>query len=210
MAPFIEVSEEVLKGLNQLKIPYDLRKDLETKTTQDSTYIKLPSGIYVTREKTGFDLNWDQQKEFLENQNQRMLTIPEFREFLQYCSEKEPELFKEITEVRDPWRAENLGTNFEKINGVMYAITHKGKEKLDKDTLMEDRKINLEAWLSEDKYVTKQGLPKKNIPKKDLSYWSPREGVVVRFGVYDVERYLDANEDQWDRDSDLGVRGVKK
>ena len=98
-------------------------------------------------------------------------------------------LFKEITEVRDPWRSEWLNDRYiEKSNGL-YVVRNKfdssGKlveatEELDKDTLMQNKipGIDLDDWLNSS---TEQGLPRKNTQDGSLYYWSPTANYVAWF-----------------------------
>jgi hypothetical protein len=75
-----------------------------------------------------------------------------------------------------------LDAYFEKREDGFYVLTgNKTKaEKLDKNTLMEDRTpgISLDSWLSN---PTSQGLPRKNVAEGDLHYWSVSDGLVSMF-----------------------------
>ena len=208
MAPIIEVSNDIIKGLDQLKIPYKLRKS--ERATQDE-YIKLPSGIYTARERIIFNKKWSQQNESLKKSGLGMQIPLEFVELLKYAKENDEELYNEITQVRNPWRAENLDAYFERRKNGMYILTHnKTKaEKLDPETLMEDRTpgISIESWL---KNPTKQGLPRKDVEAGDLFYLYPRNVTVARFSANGGRAYLDCGGDPSDKSGDLGVRAVKR
>lgn len=206
MAPTIQVSREVLKGLDQLEIPYDLIEEPKPETPQED-FIQLPSGIYVSRQRSHLGKNW------YESNALEGLDSNEFRELLIYAREHEPELYDEITAVRSSWRAEWIGVQFKKKRNGLHMATHKGEEKLAKNTLMEDRTpgISLDAWLSKDgKYTTSQGLPTEDILSGDLWYWFPRDGRVARFDADSVRAVLYCDRGPSGRGSDLGVRAVKR
>jgi len=193
MAPLIEVSEKVLKDLDQLKIPYNLKKEekseLQAKTQKSDKeeFIYVPSiNIYVAKKRTHFNKTWKYCWTKLQKENYKMLKINEFREFLKYLisapnNQEYKNIFNEITEVRTPWRAEWLDANFKvKNKGLLkkdelYILTeNKSKEEKLEDCLMEDKTpgINLEDWIN-GKNITSQGLPNKNIQSGNLYYWKP-------------------------------------
>ena len=98
--------------------------------------------------------------------------------------------FKEITEVRNPWRAEWLNHRYSKQDSRLQVTYHKfvnGKlekvtEPLNEDTLMQDRApgISLDDWIEN---PTSQGLPRKSVKEGSLYFWHPRENRVARFGA---------------------------
>ncbi|MBS3146737.1 hypothetical protein J4471_03500 [Candidatus Woesearchaeota archaeon] len=105
-------------------------------------------------------------------------------------------ILDDILEARDPSRAEWLNSRYEikKENKKIYYMKFiKGsllavEEELDKDTLMEDKQINLDDWL---RNPTSQGLPRKNAKTGEFNYWYPRNGVVAGFGASSGRAYLD-------------------
>ena len=215
MAPIIEVSDEVLEGMNKLKIPYVIPSK-KFKETND--FIQIPSGLWVTKQRTLLNSNWNQCQEQLHSENSKMLTIPEFREFLNYTKINIPEIYSEITEVRNPWRAEWLDADFKFENNELFVyssvfennkIVNK-KEKLVENTLMKDKTpgISLDSWLKDS---TKQGLPKKDVNSGSLYYWHPMKdnNSVARIDANNGRANLNCNRDSSDRDSNLGVRAVK-
>lgn len=183
-------------------------------------FIYVPSiELYVAKERTLFKKNQDECQEILHSNNQKMLTIPEFKEFLKYTKENYPNIYDNITKERIPWRSERLDADF-KVQGknlvVNYHIFKNGKivrksEVLDKNTLMENRTgISLENWINSDQ--TKQGLPFKNIKEGDLSYWHPRsnDNSATSFGTGFDGAGLFCNDYFSERYSRLGVRAVKQ
>lgn len=82
--------------------------------------------------------------------------------------------FSDIFEVKSPWRAEYLDATYKMVNEILRMNSHHTinsqrkltpqiSEKLDDDTLMEDRQIDLKYWLDNS---TKQGLPRRDVKRK--------------------------------------------
>lgn len=150
-----------------------------------------------------------------------MLILPEFIEFLKYTKENYKEIYNEITEVRNPWRAEWLDADF-KVKGKDLYINYnhildsngnlipKNSEILDKNTLMKDKGISLEDYLN--KNQTSQGLPSKEVKSGDLYYWYPESdnNSVARFDADSDRADLYCGWDPSDGYSYLGVRAVKQ
>ena len=143
-----------------------------------------------------------------------MPTVEEFRQTLKYFKDSKNSellnLYKEITEVRDPWRANHLDAYFEERKGEMYVLTgNKAKAEKLESCLMDDKTpgINMESWL-EGKNVTNQGTPKTRMGNGDLWYWYPREGRVARFGVDSGRAVLDCDGNPDYADPVLGVYAV--
>ena len=206
MAPLIEVSEKTLKGLEQLGVSYTL-KEVQS---DNNSFIHVPSkNLYVAKEKTHFEKNWFESHEELQKQRLSMIPIPEFVEFLKHTKYDFPEIYNEITEIRNPWRAEWLDAFFEKREDGMYVLTrNKTKaEKLDDDTLMEDKRISLKSWLN---HPTNQGLPRKDVNEGGLYYWYPRDSSVARFGALSGRADLSCSRNPRNRNSALGVRAVRR
>jgi len=195
--------------------------NLENKSaSKDSDFIYVPSiNLYVAKEKTLHGENFYDTQKILHSNNQKMLTIPEFREFLKYTKNNNQDIYNEITQVKSPWRAEWLDANF-KVEGkdlvVYYHVFENGKiiqksEKLDKNTLRKDKipGISLENWLKDS---TKQGLPKNKINSGDLYYWVPMEdnNSVAGFGASSGGADLDFDRDPSNRNSILGVRAAEQ
>ena len=230
MAPLIEVSENVLKGLDQLKIPYNLKKEnLENKRAKDlSDFIYVPSiNLYVAKQRTLQNKNWFDSHKELQKDNQRMLIIPEFIEFLKYIKSSDNQeyqnIYKDITEVRNSWRAEWLDADFKVKDKKLYVnynhvldsnknLIPKKSEILDENTLMQDKTpgIDLEDYLNSNH--TKQGLPNKNVKSGSLYYYNPRSdnNSVAGFGAVDDWLNLNAIRSPSLRDPNLGVRAAKE
>ena len=178
-------------------------------------FIYIPEiNLYVSRERTHLDKDWNETHSLLAQENLRMPTIPEFIEFLKYTRENEEELFKDITEVRDPWRGNWLDAKFSEKDGKMFiAYNHyidnegnlqaRNTEILD-NYLTEDRApgIDLSDWLDNHNQF---GLPTQNSKQGDLRYWSPRNGGVAWFDAYSDCADLNCDGDPSCGDSSLGV-----
>jgi len=193
----------------------------------DPSFIYVPSiNIYVAKERTQLGKNWFECHKELQANGERMLILPEFIEFLKYCRINYQDIYKEITEVRNPWRAEWIDADF-KTRGRDLFINYnhsldssgnlipQNSELLDKNNLMKDRipGISLEDYLNSNH--TSQGLPTKKVQSGDLYYWYPRSDdnsvawFLARFDAISGRANLDCGRDPSDRDSVLGVRAVR-
>ena len=132
-------------------------------------------------------------------------------------SKRLDQAFNEITEVRNPWRAEWLGHRYSKQENQLQVTYNKfvdGKltkvtEPLDEDTLMENRTpgISLESWIEN---PTSQGLPRKTVEKGSLYFWHPRDKSVAVFNANAGWSYLNCNwNTQFSNDED-GVAVVRE
>ena len=167
-------------------------------------------GLYVARERTLQDKNWHEAHEELQKQGYRMLTIPEFNKYLLYARANLPDVYEDITAVRNPVRGERLDAYFERRDDGLYVLTeNKTKaEKLDDNTLMKYRifRISLKDWLNN---PTKQGLPRKDVKARGLCYWPPIDDRVAEFDAYSDRADLSCNEVHFDSAPWLGVRPAK-
>jgi len=168
-------------------------------------------GLYVARERTLQDKNWHEAHEELQKQGYRMLTIPEFNKYLLYARANLPDVYEDITAVRNPVRGERLDAYFERRDDGLYVLTeNKTKaEKLDDNTLMKYRifRISLKDWLNN---PTKQGLPRKDVKSGSLHYWHPINSRVARFGADSVGTLLVCDLDPDGPYSWLWVHPAKK
>ena len=177
--------------------------------------IYIPTaGIHFANQRTHLGKNWDETYELLSQEGLRMPTMEEFRRTLAYFKNSNKQelqnLYKEITEVREPWRSEWIDAYFEKRKDGFYLLTsNKSKAEKLETCLMKDKipGINLDDWL-EGKNVTSQGLPDSNIKKGELYYWHPEDGRVARFYANSGGACLDCYWNPSDRVSVLGVFGV--
>jgi len=182
--------------------------------------------LYVAKERTLQNKNWFESHKELQENGERMLIIPEFVEFLKYLkssnNQEDLEIYKDITEVRSPWRAEWLDADFKTKGEDLYihynhkidenkSLVPQNSEVLGKNTLMKNKTpgISLENWLEN---PTKQGLPSKKTSSGNLSYWNPRSdnNSVARFDADDVRAFLDCDGYPSDGFSYLGVRAVRE
>ena len=222
MAPIIEVSDNVLKGLKLSGVEYTIPKNVNINTSASDDFIYIPKlKLHVARERSHLGENWYDSHRLLQKQNQRMLTIPEFTEVLKYTRENEQDVYNEIMQVRSPWRAEWLDADFKMKDGKLYInsnhiynengdLNPQSSRILQKNTLMKDKTpgISLDSWLEN---PTKQGLPRKDIKEGDLYYWNPRSNnnSVAGFDAGSDGAYLFCSWNPSDWDSDLGVRAVR-
>jgi len=128
-------------------------------------------------------------------------------------AERLAQAFKEIQEVRAPWRAElfsdkyTIQGNKKQVTYLLinpdYSITEVTEDL--EDCLMIDKTpgISLNDWL---KNATSQGQPKANIRNGSLYYWSPRNNSVARFYADSFGSSLFCDGSQQGSDPVLGVR----
>ena len=191
-------------------------------TTPRQGMIYVPGiNLNFAKQRSHPGLNWNQAHEALASERLRMPTIPEFIAYLKYLKEDPTnqefqEIYNEITQVREPWRAEWLDADFKLVNGVLNInynhtiqngkLIPRNSEPLDGNTLMENRTpgISLEDWL---KFPTSQGFPRKDIVKGDLYYWAPMSdnNSVARVNDYSDRADLYCSRNPSSRNSDLGV-----
>ena len=193
---------------------------VENPREQDN-YIFIPSiNLWVSKERYYLGSNWHDCTSKLHKQNERMPTILEFREFLNYTKINAQDIYKEITEVRNPWRSEWLDANFKVEGKNLFMYYHEfdsmgkiiqKKVKLDNTTLMQDKTpgISLDSWLAD---ATKQGLPKEGINDGSLDYWFPRSdnNSVARFFAGSDGASLGCNWYPSSFNGNLGVRAVRR
>ncbi len=176
--------------------------------------------------------NWNDTHELLQKNNEYMLTIRQFVDFLNllksgnafYESGKQipqarlDEVLNDIIEVRDPWRSEWLDAKFSKKAklfkndwAVIYHEITNGKSNEVtaslEDYLVEDKipGIDFDDWL---KNANNHGLPKQNIKDGKLYFYHPRDGAVARFGANSGRADLGCGRDPDSSDSSLGVRAA--
>ena len=177
--------------------------------------------LHFTEERILLDKNWQTTKDTLKDQEMAMPTPFQFRAFLKHLrdSKEHQELYEDITEIRDPYRAEWLNARFNEREDGMYIISEdaliKGKYKdqeikLD-NCLMQDgytsRCISLDEYLNS---TTPHGLPPANIPNGNLNYWYPGDKSVAVFGSVSVLADLCCDRNPDLSSSALGVFGARK
>ena len=156
-------------------------------------YIWVPSiKLHVAKERTLPNLTWIQTQEELKKQKLAMPTPYQFREFLKHIRDSKDsehqKVFKDVVEVREPWRAQWLNAKFKKRKNELYMISENvlvnGKyqnveQKLD-DFLTEDKSpgISLDDWINSS---ASHGLPIPKNPSGKLYYWAPAKGYVAWF-----------------------------
>ncbi len=202
-------------------------------------YIILPGKVHgsysypdlvVSMDRYYHGKNWDQAHEELNKEGYHMQNPRQFVDFLNLLrsgnvndglgkalsSDRIEVIYKEITEVREPWRAEWHDAKFFKRDEDWFIIYHKIKsdgtleevtESLE-ECLMEDKTpgISLDYWLAN---ATQQGLPFKKTKKGGLYYWNPRDGSVARFGAGSDRVVFYCDWDPLYSDGGLGVRRQK-
>lgn len=220
MAPIIDIAKKDFERANKILELAGVKYSI-LKSEDKSDFIYVPSiKLSIAKERTLLGENWFDAQRELQSRNQKMLTVPEFVEFLKYTRENHRNIYNDITEVRSPWRAEWLDAYF-KVQGKNLVVNYhvfdqdgnivKKSEILDKDILMKDKipGISLEDWLEN---PTKQGFPNKKTKSGDLYYWYPRsdDNSVAGFNAYDGGADLYCPRNPSNRSSSLGVRAAKQ
>ena len=195
-----------------------------TKPPQTSKdFIRLPNlNIEISKERLHLRKNWFEAHQELQNQNYHMPTLPEFIEFLKYTKTNNPDIYEDITAVRDPWRSEWIDADFKLKNKKLYINSNhildsngnpipQSSEILDPKTLMQDKTpgISLDHYLANH---TTQGLPTKKTKDGNLYYWTPikNNNSVAWFSANSGRAGLNCQGDPAGRSSNLGVRAVRR
>src|SRR3989344_3617578 len=174
MPPTIEVTDEVLKRLDKLEIPYSTKAE---NSNLSDDFIYVPSTkLYVAKNISFQGRSWDESHE------NGMQTPLEFVEFLKHVMEHNLNIYKDMTESRSLWRLEWIDACFEKRKDGMYVLTENREraEKLDKNTLMENKKISLDSWLEN---PTNQGFPREDVKEGNLYFLPPVHNSVAGFSA---------------------------
>jgi hypothetical protein len=218
-------SKEAYERIMNRKEEPEQKPIVQQSTGKDTDdFIYVPSiTLYVAKERTHLNENWFECHKLLQANGERMLILPEFIEFLKYTKANFPDIYKEITEVRNPARAEWIDADF-KVKGRALFINYnhifdsngnlvpQNSEIIDKDTLMKDKApgISLEDYLNSNH--TSQGLPNKKVKSGDLYYWCPDKDnkSVAGFLAGSDWAGLDCYGDPSFQFSALGVRAAKQ
>jgi hypothetical protein len=208
MAPILDIEGRDFERAKSLLKLANVTYSVPSSNNSDD-FVYVPSmKLHVLKQRTLQGKNWFEAHNELQSQGERMMTLPEFIEFLKYTKDNFQEIYKDITELQNPWRAEWVDSYFEKRKDGMYILTYNRakEEKLDMETLMEDKQIDLESWLDNH---TRQGLPNKKIKSGNLYYWAPRENSVARFDAGSSGASLNCDGGPSYGGSILGVRAVR-
>ena len=149
-----------------------------------SGFVYVPEiKLYVAKQRTHQDVDWNQTHEELAKENSRMLTIPEFVKFVNYLRngysdrDEAEQILDDILTKRHPWRAEWLDASFEITPQGNYILT---KNKTQRDRLETSLMQDCEADIFGS--ANTQGLPTKQ--GNEFNYWFPRNNSVARFYAY--------------------------
>lgn len=208
---------------------------MKTKSLEGFEYI--PSlKLYISKKKKFYEKTWIEAHEKLQENEERMPTILEFIEFLKYARTNLPNTYNEITELRNPWRAELLDAGFNVKNNKLHIYSNhilnstdtdedntkdyfppvipKNSEILQEDTLMKNKKISLEDYILNNH--TSQGLPSLNVKSGKFHYESPgyinspNSWSVSWFGTYNDYSWMACTLNPFHSSEGLGVRAVRE
>lgn len=120
-------------------------------------------------------------------------------------------IYKEICEVRKPWRSEWLNAAFSDQNGALYITTDHTLQgyTLKGHTELLENCVKESSWINPTSF-NKQGLPTRKSQAQKLYYYSPVAGRVVWFYAYSDAALLYCNGDPADTSARLGVRPACK
>lgn len=187
-----------------------------------------PLDLLIAKTRSHDNESWNQCQKALPKEDHFMPPIRQFVDLLKLLQSdrvydgsgtklshlERTNLFKDITEQRNPYGAEWLDAQFSDISNQRHITYHRFNssgtleqvtEPLDSDTLMNDKipGISLEDWL---KNPTPQGLPRRGIADGNLWYWFPRAGCVSRFRAGSDRVNLYCLEGPQYSNAGLGVR----
>ena len=161
----------------------------------EGDYIFMPKrNLYVAKERSHLGEAWYDAHKALHQEKARMLTLREFADFLALLKTGNSEfrrIYNDITEVRNPWRAEWLDADFKMVNDKLHInYNHRTIDGILKpqnsdpitDYLTSNKTpgISLDDWLSN---PTSYGLPKADVKDGSMYYWAPMKNnnSVARF-----------------------------
>jgi hypothetical protein len=192
-------------------------------------YIYVPSvNIYVAKQLTHLGKDWYESQKLLQQNNQRMITIPEFIEFLN-CLKSDLnnreylEIYRDITELKGTNNSEWLDARFGKnTDNTLNIRFHKYQSNSNNNILASEHTESLEdktmilirnkTTISLDDYLqrkhTAQGLPTTECDRGSLYYVFPSNNSVATF-EYETAIALNCSQDPSWTNQSLGVRAVK-
>ncbi|MDD5192573.1 MAG: hypothetical protein PHH54_01555 [Candidatus Nanoarchaeia archaeon] len=200
---------------NPAKKPKQETSQADINAPEKSGMIWVSSAkLYFSNERKYLGKNWFEAHKLAQAEGLKMPTIPEFLEFLKYLRSDSSysELYKDITEVRNPWRANWLDADF-KVKNKELCINY--NHKVDSQGNLKPLNTEkLEACLMEDCYAdildyNRQGLPfpTKKTKNKEFYYWFPRSdnNSVATFSAYSDSAFLYCYRNPDGRGASLGV-----
>lgn len=186
------------------------------------------SDLLVAKSLSHHGKNWYQCHQALHQESFEMLTLRQFVDFLnllksgkvfdgkgnQVSSSELETILKEITEQRDPWRAEWLDADFKVVKDKLH-ITY--EHHYVHGNLQPQKSEPLQGCLMKDKTpgidlndypqrATSQGMPPADVKSGSLYYWSPTNGGVARFWAIADRVSLYCRDNPLGSSAALGVR----
>ncbi len=195
----IDTREAYNKVMAEPDVPEDRKPEKNRKKTTPvngvnlADYVFVPEhNLYVAKKRTHQGSNWYEAHQSLHQENARMMIIREFVDFLallktgnaldgleQRLSEDEVKgIYKDITEKKDPYRAEWLDADFKVVDGRLH-INYNHRNVNEK--LQPQNSEPLEGCVMENSYVdligsaNTQGLPTRGSNNQEFYYWKPLE-----------------------------------
>ncbi|MDO8517618.1 MAG: hypothetical protein Q7S33_05850 [Nanoarchaeota archaeon] len=200
------------------------KPEINPNVQSQNGFIYVPSiDLYVAKERSLLGKNWDDCHEQLQNNGERMPTIPEFWSFVDYLKTNYQNRIEAQTILEDIfkigiWRVEYLDAQFEKrkkeffINSMHELkngkLIPKYTEKLE-DCLMEDCYADLNS-INKQGLLTRKSQSQNYIEGSNAYFWYPRDKAVSRFSANSDRAFLYCNRDRSITDSEFGVRACRE
>jgi len=185
--------------------------------------------LLVAKQKTHFGKNWYQAHEALHEENQVMLTIRQFVDFVNHLrsgtvydgtgtqlpSLEIDQILKEIVEKRNPWRAEWLDADFKVKDKVLYInYNHRTVDGQLVPQVSEPVQMSLMNNCFADVFgsADSQGLPIQTNETSGIYYWTPMSdnSSVAGFRASSSRVDLDCGRGPQGSISVLGVRSAQQ
>ncbi|MDO8517616.1 MAG: hypothetical protein Q7S33_05840 [Nanoarchaeota archaeon] len=190
-------------------------------------FIYVPSiNLYVAKERTLHGKSWDDCHEQLQNNGERMPTIPEFWSFVDYLKTNYQNKTEAQTILEDIfkigiWRGEYLDAQFEKKGLIKKEFFINSMHELKNGKLIPKYTEKLEDCLMEDCYadlnsINKQGLftikssSQNYVQGSNVYFWYPRDERVSWFYANSDWADLYCYRGRSVTISELGVRACRE
>jgi len=193
-------AEEARQAKKQPKTKPKKPEQTQQSAPNKQEMIYIPSiNLYIAKQRTCLGKNWYETHKEIQPKGLKMPTIPEFIEFLKYLRDnpnnENTKIYKEITEVRNPWRSEWLDADFKFENNKLcinynHVLDSQGNLQPQNTELLED--CLMKSCCADILNLNKQGLPTRKSKNKEFYYSYPRSNnnSVAGFYAHSVGAYL--------------------
>lgn len=190
--------------------PEEYRRQIQAPSNLNQReYLLLPNyQLIVSIDKFFENKKWNEAHQELHKEHTGMINLPEFLYLLKLANEGKlqyadgtsvtkkdcKDFYNEMTEVREPWRAEWIDESYKNQPGIpqdqpqilqrqtnhLYLNGTPAPATIEilQPHLVQDKQIDLKYLVS---HHTSQGLPLQTQKDRTLYYYFPRDGCVARF-----------------------------